>query len=62
MESEYNNFVQPKQKKSAGWKIFIGIILFLSILANLVMVVILVATVAVFTAGTTEGLIEEKIV
>ena len=62
MESEYNNFAQPRQKRSTGWKIFLGIILFLSILANLIMVVILVATVAVFTAGTTEGLIEEMIV
>ena len=35
--------------------------LFFSVLANLAMVVILVATVAVFTARTTEGLIEEKI-
>ena len=61
MESECNNFAQPRQKKTAGWKIFIAIILFFSILANLAMVVILVATVAVFTAGTTEGLIEEKI-
>jgi len=62
MESEYNNFAQPVQKRSTGWKIFFGIVLFFSILANLVMVVILVGTVAVFTAGTTEGLIEETIV
>ena len=61
MESEYNNLTHPKQKKSTGWKIFFAIMLFFSVLANLAMVVILVATVAVFTARTTEGLIEEKI-
>ena len=62
MESEYNNFAQPEQKKSTGWKIFLAIVLFFSILANLIMVIILITTVAVFTASASEGLIEETIV
>ncbi len=61
MESEYNNPTPPKQKKSIVWKILLGIILFFSVLANLVMVVILVSTVAIFTAGSTGGLMEEMI-
>lgn len=61
MESEYNNFAQPVQKKSTGWKIFFGIMLFFSVLANLAMVIILVATVAVFTTSTADGLIEDMV-
>lgn len=48
-------------KTGAGWRIFLGIILALSILVNIALVVMLIAVVTVFATGQRDTLAEELI-
>jgi protease-4 len=63
MESVENpclpNQLQQPAKKGMGWKILVGIILGFSIIANLVLVVALAASVIVFAAGKSEYFLEK---
>ena len=63
MESVENpclpNQLQQPVKKGMGWKILVGIILGFSIIANLVLVVALAASVIVFAAGKSEYFLEK---
>jgi len=53
------NQLQQPVKKGMGWKILVGIILGFSIIANLVLVVTLAASVIVFAAGKSEYFLEK---
>ncbi|MHC4642057.1 MAG: signal peptide peptidase SppA [Planctomycetota bacterium] len=48
-------------KKGAGWRIFMGIILALSILVNIALFLMLIGAVALFAAGPRDSLAEEVI-
>jgi len=48
-------------KKGTGWKIFVGIILGLSVLANIVLFLTLIGVVAVFAVGQ-EGVLTEEVI
>jgi hypothetical protein len=69
-----NNFSEPTEpqpvepvqpvtktpKKRTGWRIFWGVILVLSVLANLVLFMMLICVVAVFAAGQ-KGIFAEEV-
>ncbi|MHC4603180.1 MAG: hypothetical protein ACYS6W_07605, partial [Planctomycetota bacterium] len=48
-------------KKGAGWKIFWGIILTLSVMANIALFTILMGVIAVFTTGP-RGIFNEEVI
>ncbi len=48
-------------RRGTGWKVFFGIVLALSILANIALVLMLIGIVAIFTTGQRDLLIEEVI-
>jgi len=59
-----NAIIEPASKRAktgAGWRIFLGIILALSILVNIALVIMLIAVIAVFATGPRDTLTEELI-
>lgn len=54
-----SNLPRQSSKKGTGWKIFFGIILGLSIIANLVLLLVLAASAILFTVGKSEYFIEK---
>ncbi|OHB57631.1 MAG: hypothetical protein A2173_10420 [Planctomycetes bacterium RBG_13_44_8b] len=69
-DSRSSDFVSPAGQagyavkprgKGAGWKVFFGIILTISVLANIALVLVLFGIVAVFAAGQRDLLTEEVI-
>ena len=53
--------VKEPARKGAGWRIFLGIMLALSIMANIALFVLLIGAVAIFTTGPRDTLTEELI-
>lgn len=50
-----------KPRKRRGWRIFVGIVLVMSILANILLLVMLMGVVALFATGTGGMLVEEVV-
>lgn len=57
----YNAPMVAPPKKGAGWKIFWGIVLALSFMANAVLFLMLIGVVAVFASGQT-GILDEEVI
>ncbi|NIP28231.1 MAG: signal peptide peptidase SppA [Phycisphaerae bacterium] len=56
-----NEPTSKPEKTGTGWRIFLGIVLALSILVNILLVFMLIAVIAVFAAGPRDTLAEEFI-
>ncbi|MGB2809087.1 MAG: hypothetical protein WBC22_15190, partial [Sedimentisphaerales bacterium] len=56
-----NNPTTEPAKTGAGWRIFWGIVLALSIMANIAMFFVVIAVVTVFSTGQRDTLMEELI-
>jgi len=62
IENTYSpNLPSQNSGKGIGWKIFFGIILGFSIIANLALIVALAASVIVFTAGKSDSFLEKAL-
>jgi protease-4 len=51
----------PPKKKGIGWKIFWGIVLAMSFMANLVLFLMLIGVIAIFATGQT-GILDEEVI
>ncbi len=56
-----SGLIAQKHNRGTGWKVFLGVVLALSILANIALVLMLIGIVAVFTVGQRDLLTEEVI-
>jgi len=54
--------VEPPKKKRSLWRIVWGIVTFLSVAANVILLVLLIGIIAVFATGSLRGAYQEKVI